>query len=230
MNYYFFGAGNDFEITTNLVFKNVGSINIEYNTLYSMKYLVSVLVIIIFILTTFIAYFAGKQNVLPVLTKNPTVILAPTSTPQDTPNPLQIIKGGGILSFPHYQLKAGADWIYSREAQGQDNEKIILQNGSYGLSITQGGFGGAICLYPGDADTEGPSARYNKYIEITTNSGDKLRRSTPDNGKGFGICQLTQYGWGAPTLYGHISLTVPSNPTPEMLKEIDGILASLTKI
>ncbi len=204
-----------------------------------MKYLVSILVVVIFILTAFVAYFVGKQNTLPLLTKNPAVTLSPssyptlsspTSTPQDTPILLQTIKGGGILSFPRYQLKAGSDWIYSREAQGQDSEKIILKNGSYGLSITQGGFGGVVCLYPGDANTEGPSARYNKYIEITTNSGDKLRRSTPEEGPGFGICQLTQYGWGAPTLYGHISLTVPNNPTDKMLKEIDEILASLTKI
>ena len=208
-----------------------------------MKYLVSFLVAVIIILTAIIFYFIGKQNVLPVLTKNPPVILSPssyptlpslssspTSAPQDTPIPLQTIKGGGILSFPHYQLKASSDWIYSREAEGQDNEKIILKNGSYSLSISQGGFGGAVCLYPGDADNEGPSARYVQYVEITTNSGDQLRRSTPENGKGFGICQHTQYGWGAPTLYGHISLTVPNNPTPEMLKEIDAILSSLTKI
>lgn len=204
-----------------------------------MKYLVGFLVVIIFILTGFVAYFVGKQNTLPILTKNPAVVLSPssyptlsspTSAPQDTPIPLQVIKGGGILSFPHYQLKASSNWVYSREAEGQDNEKIILKNGSYGLSISQGGFGGAICLFPGDADVEGPSSRYIKYVGITTNSGDQLRRSTPENGQGFGICQLTQYGWGVPTLYGHISLTVPNNPTSEMLKEIDAILTSITKI
>lgn len=206
-----------------------------------MKYLVSFLVVVIFILTALVAYFVGKQNILPIPTKNQAVavILSPTanpilpsltSAPQNTPIPLQVIKGGGILSFPHYQLKASSNWIYSREAEGQDNEKIILKNGSYGLSISQGGFGGAVCLFPGDAETEGPSSRYIQYVEITTNSGDQLRRSTPENGQGFGICQHTQYGWGAPTLYGHISLTVPNNPTPEMLKEIDAILTSITKI
>jgi len=204
-----------------------------------MKYLISFLVVIIFVLTALVSYFVGKQNVLPALTKNLAATLSPSNNPtlpsptsiaQVTPIPFQIIKGGGILSFPQYQLKASADWIYSREAEGQDNEKIILKNGAYGLSISQGGFGGAVCLFPGDAETEGPSSRYVKYVEITTNSGDQLRRSTPENGQGFGICQNTQYGSGAPTLYGHIGLTIPNNPTPEMLKEIDGILASLTKI
>lgn len=207
-----------------------------------MKYLVGFLIVIIFILTGFVAYFVGKQNALPASVKNVPITVSPvvtetklnpnlpTSAPQDTPIPLQVIKGGGILSFPHYQLKASSNWIYSREAEGQDNEKIILKNGSYGLSISQGGFGGAICLFPGDTDVEGPSSRYIKYVGITTNSGDQLRRSIPENGQGFGICQLTQYGWGVPTLYGHISLTIPNNSTPEMLKEIDEILTSLTKI
>ena len=208
-----------------------------------MKYLVSFLVLVIFILTGFVAYFVGRQNglpsssvknvpisALPTITETKLNPDLPTSIPQATSIPLQVIKGGGILSFPHYKFKANANWIYSREAEGTDNEKVIIKNGEYSFSITQGGFGGAVCLYPGDADFEGHSSRYNKYIEITTNSGDKLRRSTPENGQGFSICQSTQYGWGVPTLYGHISLTVPNNPTPEMLKEIDEILSSITKI
>jgi len=210
-----------------------------------MRYLVSFLVLVIIILTGFVAYFVGRQNGLPVSIKNVPISVSPVSPivteaklnpdlptliPQATAIPLQVINGGGILSFPHYQLKASSDWVYSREVQGQDNEKIILKNGSYGLSITQGGFGGAVCLFPGDADNEGPSSRYVQYVEITTNSGDQLRRSTPENGQGFGICQHTQYGWGAPTLYGHMSLTTPNNPTQEMLREIDEILTSLTKI
>ena len=207
-----------------------------------MKYLVSFLVLVIFILTGFVAYFVGRQNALPSSVKNVPISIPPavtktklnpdlpTSVPQATSIPLQVIKGGGILSFPHYQFKANANWIYSREAEGTDNEKVIIKNGEYSFSITQGGFGGAVCLYPGDADIEGPSGRYSEYVEITTNNGDKFRRNILENGKGFSICQLTQYGWGVPTLYGHISLTVPNNPTPEMLKEIDEILSSITKI
>lgn len=202
-----------------------------------MKYIISFLVFVIFILTALVAYFLGKQSsqvssAVP-LVKNSVAIISPTLTPsipQETPKPTQTIKGGGILSFPHYQLQASSDWIYSREAQGQDNEKIILKNGDYGISIIQGGFGGAVCLFPGDADTEGPSSRYTQFVEITTKSGDQFRRSTPENSQGFGICQHTQYGWGAPSLYGHIGLTIPSNSTEEMLKQIDKILASFEKI
>jgi len=207
-----------------------------------MKYLVSFLVLVIFILTGFVAYFIGRQSGLPSSVKNVPISIPPavtetklnpdlpTSILEATLIPLQVIKGGGILSFPHYQFKANANWIYSREAEGTDNEKIIIKNGEYSFSITQGGFGGAVCLYPGDADVEGPSARYIKYVEITTNSGDQLRRSSSESGQGFGICQHTQYGWEAPTLYGHMSIITPNNPTPEMIKEIDEILSSITKI
>ena len=90
-----------------------------------MKYLISFLVVIIFVLTALVSYFVGKQNVLPALTKNLAATLSPSNNPtlpsptsiaQVTPIPFQIIKGGGILSFPQYQLKASTDWIYSSEA------------------------------------------------------------------------------------------------------------------
>ncbi|PIV70933.1 hypothetical protein COW57_02475, partial [Candidatus Roizmanbacteria bacterium CG17_big_fil_post_rev_8_21_14_2_50_39_7] len=99
-----------------------------------MRYLVSFLVLVIIILTGFVAYFVGRQNGLPVSIKNVPISVSPvspivteaklnpdlpTSIPQATAIPLQVIKGGGILSFPHYQLKASSDWVYSREVQGQ---------------------------------------------------------------------------------------------------------------
>lgn len=219
-----------------------------------MKYLVGVLLIVIIFLTGTVAYLVGKQgSPLPAPSPFPTATpiactmeaqLCPdgstvgrtgpncefTACPALSPKPLQTIKGGGILSFPKYSLQAGSDWVFSREVQGQDNEKITLTNGVYQLSLTQGGFGGSACLYPGDPDQEGPSGRYSSFVELTTKSGDKLRRSTPQTGSGFGICQLTQYGWESPTLYGHISLKVPATPTPQMLQEVDNILSSLTKL
>lgn len=204
---------------------------IDYNL--PMKYLVGILITIVILLTGTVSYLAGRQNIVPIPSPTPTAsAIAPAKadpTLLPSPQPLQTIKGGGILSFPKYSLQASSDWVPVRE-QGQDNEKITLTNGVYSLSITQGGFGGSICLYPGDPDQEGPSGRYISFIELTTKSGDKLRRSTPQTGSGFGICQLTQYGWGAPTLYGAIGLKVPALPTPEMLQEIDNILLSLTKL
>ena len=140
----------------------------------------------------------------------------------------QTITGGGILSFPKYTLEVPASWTMSRESHTKDDEKITLTapGGSPSLSILQGGFGGAVCLYAGDADQEGPSVRYTSFVEIKTKSGATLRRGTPESGSGYGICELTQYGWSNPTLFGAISVKVGS---PADLPTLDQILASFDK-
>lgn len=221
-----------------------------------MKYTVPVLVVLVILLASALAYLAGQKNSpapAPSATGGVEGSPAPKActldgkvcedgstvgrtgpncefAPCPSPAPLQTIKGGGILSFPRYEVLIPNNWTWSREAQGADNEKIILKKGDSGISISQGGFGGAMCLYPEDPDVEGPAGRYTQYVEITTRSGDKLRRSTPEAGKGFGLCHLTAYGWGTPTVYGHISLTTPSSPTPADLQIIDDILKSFQKI
>jgi hypothetical protein len=206
-----------------------------------MKFLVGILTVIVIFLAAGVAYFYGKStvnnqvvNTLPTPTSTTTV--QPTTAIVVTPGPTATVtpaakkvNGGGILSFPKYELTIPADWVNTREVPGPDAEKIVLKKGKYEVSILEGGFGGAACLYPGDPDLEGPSGRYEQFVEITTKSNDLLRRSWSGTG-GFAICQKTQYGWGAPSLYGHIGITVPDTYTKEMITEIDGILASIKKI
>lgn len=204
-----------------------------------VKYLIPTLIIIIILLIGGTAFFAGKSGVkLPGVTlTTPTVSPTPTAngtaSPTPTPKPTKTVTGGGILSFPKYQLTVPTDWVNTRESHSADDEKIILTKGAYQISILQGGFGGAVCLYPGDADMEGPSGRYEFYKEITSRSGDLFRRSWDGDemaSNGFGICHKSQYGWGAPTGYGSISFMTPTSKTREMIDEMDAILASLTKI
>lgn len=223
-----------------------------------MKNLVPVLVTIIIILVGAVGYLAGSNNpkslseltsATPSPSSSSTAPVACTMEAKICPDGSSVgrtgpkcefapcpkpkttkVTGGGILSFPKYELTIPSDWTSTRESQTKDDEKLTLRSGPLTITIQQGGFGGAMCLYPGDAESEGPAGHYTSYVELTTASGDKLRRSTPKDGKGFGICQLTQYGWGAPTLYGHIGLTIPNSPTPEDLTVIDNILSSLTKI
>ena len=199
-----------------------------------MKYLVGVLVVFVIILTGTVSYLAGRQNI--TLAPSP---LAPSVVPNSsrdevgtpTPSPqTQMVQGGGVLSFPRYELTLPANWTIKREVPGPDSEKLVLDGGTLGLTILQGGFGGSVCLFPGNPDSEGPSARYIAYVEITNRSGDKFRRVTPENGKGFGLCQLSQYNWNTPTFYGAISLKTPTSPTTEELNTIDTILSSLTKL
>lgn len=223
-----------------------------------MKYLLGFLVALVIVLTSSLAYFVGRGNLkLPFLPDNSAGVpssplpaetvctldakICPdgSSVGREGPNcefaacptvKTQTVRGGGVLSFPRYELTVGADWTVSRETPGPDSERLVLRNGDLGLTILQGGFGGSVCLYPGDADSEGPSARYTKYVELVNKSGDKFRRSTPESGQGFALCQLSQYGWGAPTLYGAISLVLPTAPTPVMIDELDQALKSLTKL
>ena len=194
-----------------------------------MKYLVPILIVIVIILVGGLSFFLGKSGTFIKNVPSP----APTITGTETPKPTKKVAGGGILSFPRYELMVPIDWTETKESQGADDEKIILTKGSYQISITQGGFGGAACLFPGDADIEGPSARYEAYKELTTQSGDEFRRSwTGDEltSTGFAICHKTQYGWGAPTLYGHIAFITPAVKTRAMIDEMDAILSSLKKI
>lgn len=224
-----------------------------------MKHLTTALVIVIILLTGTVGYLTGrsnKENVSPPSpTSSPTSSIVPENPVSCTmeakicpdgssvgrsepkcefaPCPelkTQKVVGGGIMSFPRYELTLPATWSVKREVPGPDSERLVLSSGELGITILQGGFGGSVCLFTGDADSEGPSARYTSFVEIVNLSGDKFRRAKPASGNGFGVCQLTQYGWGAPTLYGAISLKTPSSPSASDLSIIDEILSSLTKI
>ena len=200
-----------------------------------MKYLVPTLFLIIAILVAGLFFLVGKSTdtervgVNPTPTKVNEAKTSATSTPIPIQAQMKKVTGGGILSFPKYELTIPTDWEISKEIPGPDSEKVIIKKDGYEVSILEGGFGGSICLYPGDVDTEGQSSRYEQYVEITTKSGDLLRRSWTGTG-GFAICHKTQYGWNAPTLFGHISIKTPASYSTQMISEVDKILASFTRI
>jgi hypothetical protein len=228
--------------------------NYVYN--YIVKHVTTILVIVIILLAALVGYFAGRTNqpIKPLpspVSPSPSTetIVACTMEAKICPDgssvgrsgpkcefapcpelKTQKVTGGGIMSFPRYELTVPANWSVKREIPGPDSERLVLSSGELGITILQGGFGGSVCLFTGDADSEGPSARYTSFVEIVNLSGDKFRRAKPASGNGFGVCQLTQYGWGAPTLYGAISLKTPSSPSASDLSIIDEILSSLTKI
>lgn len=168
-------------------------------------------------------------------------IVTPTSTvsegiknPTPTSTPLKTITGGvnksAGLSFVPYQVKTPMDWVEERESQTPADEKLILKKGDYQISIFQAATGGVVCLYPGDPDFEGPSSRYESFFELQTRDGFLLRRSGNKNGTGYSVCQKNSEGdFGAPTSYGHISLSLPINFDQNKLTEIDSIITSLQK-
>jgi hypothetical protein len=136
------------------------------------------------------------------------------------------------LSFDQYSVMTGTDWTSKKESQTAMDEKLILtKDGVYTISIFQAATGGALCLYPGDPEFEGPSSKYAVFTNLTTKDGRTLRRSGDVNGTAFTICQkAADNSYQQPTIYGHISIKTPDTWTQEDLTEIDSILSSLKKI
>lgn len=97
--------------------------------------------------------------------------------------------------------------------------------------IFQAATGGAICLYPTDTPMEGPSSSYDTFVELTTQSGDVMRRSSTVGSKGFTVCMKSPtYGnFQQPTIFGHMSIKTDLTPDPKVLAEIDTMIASLKK-
>jgi len=153
---------------------------------------------------------------------------APSETPKKT------ILGGvdksAGLAFFQYSLKTSIEWNETSEAQTSADETLILKKGGYEISIFQAATGGAVCLYPGDPDFEGPSSRYGIFKDLQTNDNLALRRSGDAGDTNYTVCQKNSEGdYGAPTSYGHISLKLPAGFDPKTLTEIDEILSSLQK-
>lgn len=135
------------------------------------------------------------------------------------------------LSFDQYSLMIPEDWNSKKEAQSQLDEKLVLTKGEYSINIFQAATGGALCLYPGDDEFEGPSSKFETFNSLTTKDNRQLRRSGDKNGLAFTVCQKSPDGsYQQPTSYGHISVKLPANYTNEVLTEIDSILSSLKKI
>ncbi len=139
------------------------------------------------------------------------------------------------LSFSLYTIEFSSDWVVSHEHQDTEVplDRLTLTRSGYELSIYQAATGGAMCLYPGDKQPEGPSSQFISYIEFTGAGGETYRRSElsdlSSGKKAHTICQKSQDTFGQPTSYGHISYKVPINFTPSILNEMDSIVASLKK-
>ena len=140
------------------------------------------------------------------------------------------------LSFTKYQISVPGAWTpnHTTTNEGTWVDTLTLTKGATVLKIFQAATGGAMCLYPEDADFEGPSSRYDTYMDIETADGIMLRRGTTNsnNGttKGYTICQKGAASYGQPTVFGHISLITNLTPDPALLVEVTAMLASLKKL
>lgn len=198
-----------------------------------MKYFLAIFVTAAVVFLGATVYFKGfpkfpAYNRAPVATESGAVSESPT------PVGVTTVKSGGILVFTAYTIDVPNDWQYKKEGAPSGDieiDKLILTKGAYKITLYQAATGGAPCLYPGDADVEGPSSRFTSYTEITTATGNKLRRGTAEGSTNFTVCEKQTGGYGEPTSFGHISIGVPAGgATPAMISEIDSILSSLKKI
>jgi len=171
--------------------------------------------------------------------------MSPTPTldiglmPEKKPESATLTAGLGPesgLSFAKYQITIPLGWtpVHTSENNGTAVDTLTVTNGMYELKIFQAATGGAMCLYPGDADFEGPSSRYDLFVQLTTKDGIILRRGTTNtvNGtkRGFTVCQKGSDNYGQPTGFGHMSYSTPTVADEIMLKELDEMVKSLKKI
>lgn len=142
-----------------------------------------------------------------------------------------VAKTAGLV-FDLYTLEAPKDWSLDREA-GLASERVELTKGEYSLVIFQAATEGGLCLYPGDPDFPGPSARHDAFISLTTRDGRELRRGRstlkrPSGKVSFTLCQPNREGeYALPTRYGHLSYSVPQEYDDNTLAEMDRIVSSL---
>lgn len=200
-----------------------------------MKYvLAAISIILLLIVISATAFYLGQNfnktsNTLP---SPSTTNQNAQTTPNLTPTPTQAqsfraVPAGGVLTYAAYTIDIPLDWTYTKD-DGKDIDALIITKGNYKLQIMQGGMGGAMCLYPGDADTEGPSSRFTSFVAITTLSGNLLRRVEGGPQSAISICEKQKFGWEQPTSFGAISYLVPGRD-PEILKIMDAMITSLKK-
>ena len=180
------------------------------------------------------AYFLGikRQNVTPkkqVATDVTGEI--PESLADFTPAPPQDkgVSAGGAVSFPKYTIVVPPDWIATGKHDNiNDLDELTIFKGEYEIRIFQAATGGALCLYPGDAPFEGPSATYAVFSEINGQNNLVFRRGGDAGANAFTLCELKNDGsYFAPTMFGHISFSLPAGYDADILAEMDAIISSI---
>jgi hypothetical protein len=179
-----------------------------------------------------------------VSTTNPetttTLAMSPSTSTTPTAMAKTMITAGlgkeSGLSFTKYTIEVPEGWTpaHTTTNDGTYVDTLTIVKGAYQVKIFQAATGGAMCLYPGDADFEGPSSKYETFVDITTKDGIILRRggSIAANGpsRGYTLCQKGSESYGQPTGFGHTGYTTPITPDANVLLEMDGMIKSLKKI
>lgn len=181
----------------------------------------------------------GAASTTAAPTPTEEIMLQPEKKPEGAKTANTVTAGldaSSGLSFTKYQITVPEGWTPNHVTTNEGTwvDTLTLTKGTTQIKIFQAATGGALCLYPADADFEGPSSRYDSFVEITTADNIVLRRSsttaTTGATKGYTMCQKGTENYGQPTGFGHMSLTTALNPGAALLAEVDGMIASLKKL
>lgn len=190
------------------------------------------------LLSTMTPQTAVTTTALESPTPTPTYSDLPT-TGSPTPTPTVAAKSKTIsagvksgLSFNQYTIQIPDGWAYTQAHEDAPSpmDTLTMTKNGYTLKIFQAATGGAMCVYPGDPEPEGPASTFTSFVTIKDGDGKDYRRAQTTSGGAFTLCQNSQYGWGQPTSFGHISFSTPNPADPTILQEMDAIFGTLKKI
>lgn len=157
----------------------------------------------------------------------------PESLIDFTPEPPQEkgVSAGGAVNFPNYRVIVPPQWLASGKHDNiNDTDELTIFQGEYEIRVYQAAAGGSLCLYPGDAPFEGPSATYEEFSEFNTSAGLVFRRGGDTGDSAFTICELKADGsYLAPTMFGHVSYSLPDGYDPDVLAEMDAVMATISE-
>lgn len=140
------------------------------------------------------------------------------------------------LAFKAFSLKYPQTWVLKDEV-GDNTLAVSIYRNNYELTISQKAVGGAVCLFSDSPAFEGSSGdlRNKQFAEFNTTDGTILRRyfnlNMGDKSSMF-FCQKQTDGpyFETPLAIGGLVYNVPAKYDPDIIKEMDGIVKSLTII
>ncbi len=206
---------------------------------------------LVFLVMLVVIGFLVYQN-QTLISKVSTPVSSATPLPQATatPSPSSAPIAEEVV-WKTYRLKDGksefsypADWVVTDESASVDlyqdgklqfKQDIKVSKNSYVVSsVNPLAWGPGFCLYPGDADFEGPSNRLTSFVQIVSDRGLNLRRSIVENGESnnasyWTICSQSKESekYTSVSGFGSSHYSTPLDPDEETLKIMDRIMGSI---
>ncbi len=138
------------------------------------------------------------------------------------------------LEFKSFSLKYPQTWALTEKVETNSLDVSIYRN-NYELTISQKAIGGAVCLFSDSPSFEGSSGdlRNKAFSEFNTVSGAIFRRyfnaNAGDKSSMF-FCEKQADGpyFQTPLTIGGLVYNVPAKYDPDIIKEMDEIVKSIT--